>query len=136
MNENRSLDETVSSARNECLSGQEGGNDLLPFRVERQHAVRLTGLSVPVAGVPFVAFLAMEVGVHPGCIRSVFRLRDFVRLVPVAFGLPPEGVEEGREGWWRLLLTDGCAEFDESHAEDCSFGLASDALHGFFGNLE
>jgi hypothetical protein len=60
------LDETVSPRR---LPSYKSGDDLIPFRIERQLAVRLTRLSVPVPGVPVIAFLAMEVGVHPGCIR-------------------------------------------------------------------
>lgn len=77
------------------------------------------GAVVPVGGVPVVAFFAMEISVDPGGIGSLDRLCDLVRLVPVAFGFPPEGGKERRHCWWRGSLQ-RFAELVDGHVEDFS----------------
>jgi hypothetical protein len=43
----------------------------------------------------------MEIGVDPRAVGRLLSLGDFVGLIPVAFGFPPEGGEERREfRWW------------------------------------
>ena len=83
--------------------------------VERRRATRLVGAAIPVARVRDVAFFAMEIGVHPGCIRGLFGLGEFVRLVPVAFGVPPEGGEQRRQRCRGLRLRERGAELLECH---------------------
>src|SRR4051812_15737371 len=90
---------------------------------------------VPVGSVRCVVFFAMEIGVDPGGVCSVFGLRDFVRLVPVAFGFPPEGGEERWEVCWRDSLIERSAELVEGHGVwDVSCVLSAGFLRRSSGN--
>src|SRR6266567_6166813 len=76
---------------------RERGYDPLPFGLKRILRHRLAGLAVPVAGIAEIALDAVQVRMHPSRIRCRLVLDDLVRLVPLAFGRPPQRFERRRE---------------------------------------
>lgn len=72
-NELRNPLSVVHSCRDRCLLGhlnspksrQQFGNDADPLRIRRFPANRLARPTVPVRCVALVAFLSVEIGVHP-----------------------------------------------------------------------
>src|ERR1700761_228580 len=68
-----------------------------PLGVQRAFENRSAGTMVPVARVGYVAFLAVQVGVHPRRIWSLHLLRDGMSTVPVAVSIMPESVQERRK---------------------------------------
>src|SRR5882724_7213845 len=79
-----------------------------PLLVERHGRRRPADAAIPIAGVFLVAFLAMQVGMHGHAGGVVARLRAFMRLVPVALGVPPQRLQReveavGRTGESRRL---------------------------------
>ena len=67
-------------------SAQQRRGDRLPLVVERARCRRLARSAIPIAGVAGVAFLAVEVAVHPRALGRLDVLRDPVRALqsPVA----------------------------------------------------
>lgn len=68
-----------------------------PLGVQRTIEHRPAGAAVPVAGIRGVAFLAMKVGMNPGCVRRLDILRNRMGAVPIAVRIVPESVQEWRE---------------------------------------
>src|SRR5690606_28573426 len=63
---------------------QQGGRDRSPFRMEIAAADRPVGTAIPITGIGYVAFLAMQIGVDPGRCRVRFILLGvFVRPFPI-----------------------------------------------------
>src|SRR5271165_2935480 len=67
--------------------------DRLPFLVERRSADPLPGAAVPVGGVAGVAFLAVQIVVHPVSDAALVGLRGVMRAVPVTLCVEPECVQ-------------------------------------------
>jgi hypothetical protein len=63
--------------------------DVEPFRIEWLSASRLSRPTIPISGVALIAFLAMQVGVHPRTLGAFVLLSRFVGLFPITFGIPP-----------------------------------------------
>jgi len=83
----------------------------------------LTGLPVPVAGVRVIPFLAMKVGMYPGCFTGRIVLSDLVRLVEISLGVPPQGSEQRRQARRRLGFVDSGAELIDSHGRHSTLGI-------------
>src|SRR5260370_7495022 len=65
-----------------------------PLILQRQGRHGSTRALVPSAGVPHVAFLAMQVRVHPIAVRLAFVLLDaFMRLFPITTKCPPQPLQ-------------------------------------------
>lgn len=86
-----------------------------PLLIERLPANRLSCSVVPIYGVALIAFLAMEVGMHPRASDAFVLLRTFVSAIPVAFGVPPQPSEGVRQPDWRLGRGEGLTELVEGH---------------------
>ena len=63
--------------------------ELSPLLIQRVGGHRFAGSAVPVAGVAQVSLLAMKVGMNPVPVDGTGTLANIVRLMPVAFGVPP-----------------------------------------------
>lgn len=68
---------------------QQIAGDAAPLGFERFPTDRLPRATVPVCRILVIAFLAMQVRVHPCSIAAFTFLRPVVRLLPVAPGIPP-----------------------------------------------
>ncbi len=73
----------------------------LPFGFEGRAAVGFSSEAIPVVGVPFRAFLAVEVGVDGHRVGGFEVVDESVGAGPIAFGVPPEGFERRCEIGWR-----------------------------------
>jgi len=76
------------------------------------------GFGVPVVGVPLLALFAMQVGVDGhafGCFQFIDQV---VSARPVAFPVPPEGLDWSGEAGWRLIAGDAGFEFGWIHDGD------------------
>src|SRR5262249_18234949 len=71
--------------------------DAPPLEVERVGRDRLTGAFVPVGGVAEIAFLAMQVRMHPGGVRILDVLGEMMRSVPFAARIVPQRAHERRK---------------------------------------
>jgi hypothetical protein len=83
-------------------SSQQRSNDAQPLRIERLAAHGLTCPPLPIGGITLIAFLAVQVGMHPRTVTPFVLLGGFVRLLPIAFAIPPQSGEGVRESGWRL----------------------------------
>lgn len=73
--------------------------DAEPFRIEWHSANGPARPTIPIGCVALIAFLAMQVGVHPRTLGDIVLLCGFVRSRPIALGIPPktdEGACESR----------------------------------------
>src|SRR5262249_37971679 len=61
-----------------------------PFPLERLTTNRFSRAPIPVCRIPLIAFLAMQIRVHPRALSPFVSLRRFVRPCPVAFAIPPQ----------------------------------------------
>jgi hypothetical protein len=68
-----------------------------PFRIQWFPTNRLPRPTVPISCVALIAFLAMQVGVHPRTLGAFVLLSRFVSLSPIALGIPPQPGEGERE---------------------------------------
>jgi hypothetical protein len=64
--------------------------DSQPLRLERFAADRFPGAAVPVRCIALIAFLPVEVGVHPRALEVFDLLSAFMGAGPIAFRIPPE----------------------------------------------
>ena len=64
--------------------------DRLPLRRQIARRRRLARARIPVAGVALVAFLPVQVGMHPRPVGSANGLRERMRLVPLAERVMPQ----------------------------------------------
>src|SRR4029077_3679996 len=85
---------STAAACAECASSRlkQRPGDLLPFLVERGGRRRLAGAAVPALGIALVALDPVQVGMRPGALFVMRILAAAMRLVPVALGLPPQGL--------------------------------------------
>src|SRR5689334_22379165 len=78
---------------------QELGGEGRPLVLHRAGGDRLAGAAVPAAGIAHVAFLVMQMGMHPiDVVVVLVLLADLVRLVPVALGRPPQRLQRRDDG--------------------------------------
>ena len=105
----------VEDGRPLSLSRQQRGGDRRPFLGERRAARRLAGAAVPVAGVAGVAFFAVEIGVDPIAGAALVGLRQLMRAVPVALGLPPQRLQRGAQALGRRGDGERSAKGGEIH---------------------
>jgi len=77
-------------------------DDSEPFVIEWLPANRLRRPTIPVSSVVLIAFLAMQVGMHPRTIGAFVLLRRFVCSRPIALAVPPQSCEGRCESGWRL----------------------------------
>ena len=75
---------------------EERTRDLAPLVIERRRGFGAARTAIPVACVVWIAFLAVQIGVHPGSVSRVDLLRQLVRAAPVAPRIVPEGLQQGR----------------------------------------
>ena len=68
---------------------QQSFHDAEPFRIEWLPANRLASPTIPVGGVVLIAFLPVEVGMHPRTVVTFVPLGRFVGMSPIALGIPP-----------------------------------------------
>ena len=66
---------------------------LLPFLIERQGRWLGACAAIPIFRIGLIAFLAMEVGMNMRARFVVALLRAFMRLVPIALGIPPQPLQ-------------------------------------------
>ena len=105
-------------ASGHCLR-QQSFHHVEPFCIEWLVANGLASATVPIACVPLIAFLAVEIRMHPRAIPAFVLLRGFVRPCPIALGVPPQSGEGERapvlgvdiEGFARDLSTRSGLEF-------------------------
>src|SRR5438067_10406293 len=71
---------------------QHGAGDLLPLLLQGRGRRVLAGALVPAGGIRLVAFDPVQIGVRPGPRRVMRGLAAAMRLMPVALGLPPQGL--------------------------------------------
>ena len=81
-------------------------HDAQPFSIQRLPASGLSRPTIPIFCIALIAFFAMQVGVNPRTFDTFVLLSGFVRRLPIAFGIPPEPGERGRESGRRF----GCVE--------------------------
>jgi len=55
------------------------------------------GPPVPVSGIGEVAFLAVQIGVHPRSVCAAFLLHDLMRTVPVTVRVLPQRLQKRRQ---------------------------------------
>jgi hypothetical protein len=84
-----SLIQTRINKKREVDLSQQISHDAQPFRIEWLSAHRLPRPTIPVGCVALIAFLAMQVGVHPRTLDAFVLLGGFVCLSPMALGIPP-----------------------------------------------
>jgi hypothetical protein len=89
--------------------------DAYPLRIERLPANWLARPAVLIRCVALVAFLAMEVGMHPRAILAFVVLRGFVRPRPIALGIPPQSGESVCQSRWRLARGKRLAKIVQGH---------------------
>jgi hypothetical protein len=65
-------------------------DDIDPLRIERVSANGLACPAVPVGGIARIAFLAMQVGMHPRSLDTLVLLSGFVRSRPITLAIPPQ----------------------------------------------
>lgn len=66
---------------------------MFPFLLQGAERHTFTRSGVPVGGIGAVAFLAVQVGVDPGA-GTVFNILRYIMCpVPVAFTVPPHGLQ-------------------------------------------
>jgi len=65
----------------------------MPFGIERLSAYRLPRSTIPIDCVALIAFLAMQIGMDPRTLRAFIVLGRFMRLFPIALGVPPQAEE-------------------------------------------
>jgi hypothetical protein len=68
-----------------------------PFRVQCVRCHVLTRLPIPIRRISGIAFLAMQIGVHPRGSSARDVLRDRVRLIPVTAGIVPHRLQQRRD---------------------------------------
>src|SRR5271169_6686177 len=83
---------------------EERAGDRVPFFLQGRGRGRVAGAAVPAAGVPQIAFDAVQVGVRPGSLRVGLLLRALVRQVPVALGFPPQRLRRHAEALGRRFF--------------------------------
>src|SRR6185312_7653314 len=86
-----------------------------PLKGERGRRGRLAGAAVPVTGIGGIAFLAMQIGMHPGARLVVLLLGAMVRRVPIALGVPPQPLRREPDIGRRLRLRQRLPEAVEVH---------------------
>ena len=101
--------------RGRPLVAKHRGNDGVPFIRKRIIGGRLAGLRVPITRVGQITFDTMEIGVHPGGILAVRFHDQCVRLVPVVFAGPPQGLQGNAEARRWCGLRKACLEFVARH---------------------
>jgi hypothetical protein len=89
--------------------------DAKPFRIERLSADRFSRPTVPVRRVVRIAFLTMQVGVHPRTLGPFVLLGRFVCPLPIALGVPPETIECESEFRRRLGLGERILKIFQGH---------------------
>src|ERR1700675_1865511 len=99
---------TLNCATKNSTSLQHRIDDAQPLRIERLPAHRLASPAVPVCGIPLIAFLAMQVGMHPRTVLPFILLCGFVCSLPVALASPPQSGERVRESGKGLARGGGC----------------------------
>src|SRR5205807_2295671 len=83
----------------------------IPLLFQRERGHSLAGTPIPSTGVPHVAFLAMQVRVHPIAVPLSFVLLDaFMRPLPVAATRPPQRLQGGPDIGWRHLSRHAASE--------------------------
>src|SRR3546814_5753587 len=85
-------------------------DDRRPFRFQRLAAVRPAGSAVPVTGIRLIALDAVKMRVYPGGVAAFVGLRGFMRRVPLAAALVPEGEQGGAEFRRRRRVAQGSLE--------------------------
>jgi hypothetical protein len=94
---------------------QDGGN-LPPFLIERGLWMGLVGTLIPVAGVVWIPFFAMQIGMDPGGFLPGFLfLGNLVRAVEISLGIPPKSFQQGRQARRRRSLAQRSTEFFDGH---------------------
>src|SRR5437870_2704630 len=83
----------LNCATKNSASLQQRIDDAEPFRIEWLSANGFARSAVPIVGVALIAFLAMQVGMHPPTVPPFILLCGFVRPFPVALGVPPQSCE-------------------------------------------
>jgi hypothetical protein len=106
---------TLNCATKNSTSLQQRIDDAQPFRIERLPAHRLASPAIPVGSVALIAFLAVQVGMHPRTLDAFVLLGGFVRPRPIALGIPPQPGEGVRESGWRLGRVERFAKFIQGH---------------------
>src|SRR5271170_1273626 len=96
-------------------SFQEGANNLFPLRVVRRPRWSHSGVPIPISCIRFVPLLTVQVRVHSCAIRRLDLLGNRVRLLPVAFRVPPQGREQWRYARWRQVAGQTAVKFLENH---------------------
>src|SRR5215472_7920465 len=79
---------------------EQSRHNLDPFVFERLAANGFACPAVPVGGIICIAFLPMQVCVHPRTFRSRVPLRRFVSSLPLALSIPPQSGERERQSGW------------------------------------
>lgn len=100
----------------QALISQKRPHQFFPFLLKRASMRGLPSLPIPVASVPEVALLAVQVGMEPRALTGVDFLGNVVGSIPVTTGVVPEGEEQrpyrGRCGGSQAIL-----KFRKSHAQ-------------------
>ena len=68
-------------------------DDLEPLLLKRPLGWSLVSPLVPVPSVGSISFFAVQVGMNPGARRALVLLCRLMRLLPIAFGIPPQPSE-------------------------------------------
>src|ERR1041384_5382983 len=90
--------------------------DFTPFLVQRAGSRRLSRLLIPIARVGSVAFLAVEIGMHPVAAGiALVLLCMLVGFLPVALGVPPQGLERQVKFGGRFGMRDRRLEAGQVH---------------------
>jgi hypothetical protein len=108
------------------LRSQQISHDAQPFGVQWVPANGLASPTVPIFCIALIAFLAMQVGVHPRTLGALVLLGRFVRSLPIAFAIPPKSGEGERKFRRRVGLSERRAEIVQGH------GRWSDRMLGMF----
>lgn len=92
-----------------------------PFRIEWLPAPGLASSPIPVCCVALIAFLAMEIRMHPRTLDAFVLLCGFVRSFPVALGVPSQPGKGVSESGWRLGRSEGLTEIVQGHLQPTHF---------------
>src|SRR6185312_7361946 len=94
---------------------QQGARDRFPLEGERGGRGRLAGAAIPIAGIGGIAFLAMQIGMHPGARLVALLLGTMMCRVPIALGVPPQPLRREPDIGRRLRLRQRLPEAVEVH---------------------
>jgi alcohol dehydrogenase len=73
-------------------------------------------LSIPVIGIPAIAFFAVQISMNPGSRQSGRTIDEIVGSLPISFAILPKGLQEFGQAFGRAVLLEGMLKRLKVHA--------------------